>query len=308
MEKKLAQLLTGICNGWHARKPYLQDRLLQYILLTRFDKPIGTLLLLWPTLWALWIAAEGTPSLHLLFVFTAGVLLTRSAGVVMNDIADRKFDLHVARTSTRPLTTGRVSPREALLLATTLTLLAFLLVLTTNRLTIMLSVAAIPLACLYPYMKRHTYVPQFFMGLAFSWGIPMAFAAQTGSVSRIAWLLYTANILWAMVYDTIYAMVDREDDIKIGVKSMAILFGETDRFFIGIMQLLFLLVLLLIGIQLEYGNYYYWSLVLTLLLFVYHQYLIRNRHAGDCFRAFLNNNWVGTAVFAGIVLNYLYNR
>ncbi len=296
-------------RAWlHDNKPFIRERLQQYALLMRVDKPIGSLLLLWPTLWALWIAAEGAPSLHLLFVFIFGVFLTRSAGVVINDIADRNFDPHVKRTRSRPLALGIVSPKEALGLAMVLFLLAFLLVLTTNRLTILLSFAAVLLAVIYPYTKRYTYIPQFFMGLAFSWGIPMAFAAQTNNVPRIAWLLYIANILWAMVYDTIYAMVDKEDDIKIGVKSTAILFDDADRFIIGILQIMFALVLVIIGKQLEFGRYFFWSLAVVLVLMVYHQYLIKYRQPADCFRAFLNNNWVGTVVFAGIVLNYLFGN
>ncbi|MFT5350792.1 MAG: 4-hydroxybenzoate polyprenyltransferase, partial [Gammaproteobacteria bacterium] len=192
-------------DGLTARWPDIRSRLKQYILLTRLNKPIGSFLLLWPTLWALWIAAEGMPSLHLFLVFFLGTFLTRSAGCVMNDYADRSFDRHVERTQFRPLTTGTVSTKEAFLVAITLLVMAFLLVLTTNRLTILLSFVAIPLAIVYPYMKRHTYLPQFFLGLAFSWGIPMAFAAQSGVVPRIAWLIFIANVLWTVVFDTIYA-------------------------------------------------------------------------------------------------------
>lgn len=293
---------------WRDNQPVFKERLQQYLLLIRFHKPIGTLLLLWPTLWALWIAAEGVPSIHLLFVFIGGVFLTRSAGVVMNDLADRKFDLHVDRTRTRPLTTGKVTPKEALGLAALLFLLAFLLVLTTNRLTVLLSFVGIGLATIYPYMKRYTYLPQFFLSLSFSWGIPMAFAAQTGTVPKIAWLVYIANILWTMVYDTIYAMVDREDDIKIGIKSTAILFADADRFIIAIMQIMCILVLVIVGRQLEFGEYFFWSLALAAVLMLYHQYLIKDRIPPQCFRAFLNNNWVGTVIFAGIVLNYLFSN
>jgi len=287
------------------RKPFIKDRLQQYAILTRLDKPIGALLLLWPTLWALWIASEGHPSVHLVCVFVLGVFLTRSAGCVMNDYADRDIDLHVDRTSTRPLTTGTVTNREAFYVIVFLLTVAFLLVLTTNRFTVLLSFVAIPLAGFYPYMKRITYIPQFFMGLAFSWGIPMAFAAQTNSLPRIVWLLYIANILWAMVYDTIYAMVDREHDIKIGVKSAAILFDDSDRQIIGIMQVMMLTVLVIIGKQLGLSPIYYAALAVASGLVVYHQYLIRDRNPERCFQAFMHNNWLGTVVFAGIVLHYL---
>jgi len=285
--------------------PLIRERLSPYIQLTRLDRPIGAYLLLWPTLWALWIASEGFPSLHLFLVFTLGVFLTRSAGCVFNDIADRKFDPHVRRTACRPVASGTIRVPEALGVASALLLLAFLLVLTTNLLTVLLSFVAVLLAVIYPLMKRYTYVPQFFLGLAFSWGIPMAFAAVTGTVPVIAWLLYIANILWAMIYDTIYAMVDREDDIRIGVKSTAILFEEADRLFIGILQLMFLSVLIIIGIRIAAGSLYYSALVPVTGLMLYHQYLIRNREPDACFRAFLNNNWLGITVLGGLCLTYL---
>jgi 4-hydroxybenzoate polyprenyltransferase len=290
-----------IANG-----PGIRDRLQQYILLTRLNRPIGSFLLLWPTLWALWIAAEGLPSLHLFVVFVLGTFLTRSAGCVMNDYADRDFDAHVERTKGRPLATGKVEPKEALIVALSLVAAAFLLVLTTNRLTILLSFAAVPLAIIYPYMKRHTYLPQFFLGLAFSWGIPMAFAAQTGSVSRVAWLIFIANLLWTVVFDTIYAMVDREYDLQIGVKSTAILFDDADRMIIGIIQGMVIIVLLVIGNQLELDWLYYASLVAAAGFFVYQQYLIKDRKPDKCFQAFLNNNWFGATVFIGIALSYSY--
>ena len=287
--------------------PVVRERLRRYLALIRFDKPIGTFLLLWPALWALWIAAEGFPSLHLFLVFTLGVFLTRSSGVIINDFADRKFDRHVDRTRQRPLATGDVAPREALIVAGTLLLTAFLLVLSTNRFTVYLSFCAIPLMIIYPYMKRHTYIPQFFLGVAFSWSIPMVFAAQTGSLPRIAWLLFIANTLWVVIFDTIYAMVDREDDLKVGIKSTAILFAESDRFIIGILQGMLLVVFVIIGMQLKSGFIYYGSLVVVTAIMIYHQVLIKDRLPEQCFRAFLNNGWLGAVVFAGICLDYLYN-
>lgn len=285
--------------------PPVQARLLLYVDLTRLNKPIGILLLLWPTLWAIWIAASGTPTLHLLLVFTLGVVLTRSAGCIFNDMSDRKLDVQVSRTAQRPLATGRIKPGEALLLACVLLLIAFLVVLTTNRFTVTLSFVAIPLAVIYPFMKRYTYVPQFFLGLAFSWGIPMAFAATSESIPPIAWLLFIANILWSVIYDTIYAMVDREDDLRAGIKSTAILFDDADRSIIGILQLMFLAVLIITGVQINANMLYYICLTVAAALMIYHQYLIRDRVPDACFRAFLHNNWVGMSIFAGVYLNYL---
>lgn len=285
--------------------PPIRERLLLYVELTRLNRPIGILLLLWPTLWAVWVATAGRPSLHLLAVFTLGVILTRSAGCVLNDMADRRFDAQVRRTAMRPLATGRLTPREALAVACGLLLIAFMLVLTMNRLTVFLSFVAIPLVLIYPLMKRYTYVPQFFLGLAFSWGIPMAFAAATGDIPQVAWLLFIANILWSVVYDTIYAMVDREDDLKAGVKSTAILFDDADRVIIGILQLMFLTVMVLAGIQIDAKMLYYASLLPAAVLMIWHQYLIRHRQPDACFRAFLNNHWVGLTLLAGLYLNYL---
>jgi 4-hydroxybenzoate polyprenyltransferase len=281
-----------------------RERLPVYFVLIRADRPAGALLLLWPTLWALWIAARGPPTLHLLAVFVAGVFLTRSAGCVINDLADRDFDPHVERTRDRPLATGSVNPVEALRVAGALLAVAFLLVLTTNRLTVLLSFVALPLAALYPYMKRVTYIPQFFLGLAFSWGIPMAFAAQTGTVPVSAWLIFIANVLWAMIYDTMYAMVDREDDLRVGVKSTAILFDDADRMIIGIMQGMMLLVLAIAGQRLGAGAYYFGGVLVAGLLMTHHQYLIRDRSREGCFRAFRGNNWLGLALFVAIVLEY----
>ena len=289
-----------------ANWPQIKNKLTLYIQLTRMNKPIGSLLLLWPTLWALWIAAKGLPSLHLFIVFVMGTFLARSAGCVMNDYADREFDLHVERTKFRPLATAKVSTKEAFTVAIILLLLAFLLVLTTNRLCVLLSLVAIPLATIYPYMKRHTYLPQFFLGLAYSWGVPMAFAAQTGEVPTLAWLVFIANLLWAVVFDTIYAMVDREYDLEIGIKSTAILFDDADRMIIGIIQCMVLLVLAIIGNQLEFSWIYYTSLVVAAGFSAYQQFLIRDRTPEKCFQAFLNNNWFGASVFTGITLHYLY--
>jgi 4-hydroxybenzoate polyprenyltransferase len=285
--------------------PEIRRRLLLYLRLTRMDKPIGSLLLLWPTLWALWIAAEGFPSLHLLLVFILGTFLARSAGCAVNDFADRDFDPHVSRTVARPLAAGAIAPREAIAVAGVLLLLAFLLVLTTNRFTVLLSLGAVPLLAVYPFMKRYTYIPQFFLGLAFSWGIPMAFAAVDNALTKVTWLLYVANVLWVVIFDTIYAMVDREHDIRIGVKSTAILFADADRFIIGIMQVLLLTALVVVGLQLELARFYYLSLLLVGMIMLYHQYLIRGREPEQCFRAFLNNNWLGAAVFAGLFFSYL---
>ena len=280
------------------------QRLRQYILLMRLDRPIGIFLLLWPTLWALWVAAGGIPDYWVATVFVLGVVLMRSAGCVINDYADRDIDRHVERTSNRPLTAGRVTSKEALLLFAVLSLTAFGLVLTMNLLTILLSLVGAVLAASYPFMKRYTYLPQVYLGLAFGWSVPMAFAAQTGTVPVVAWLLLIATVLWATAYDTMYAMVDRPDDLKIGVKSTAILFGTADRAIIAIIQGMTLLVLLIVGKRLELGVYYYSGLGVALLLMCYQQYLIQNRDGMNCFRAFLNNNWVGVAVFAGIVLHY----
>jgi 4-hydroxybenzoate polyprenyltransferase len=291
---------------WIKQKwPLIKNRLFLYFRVTRLDKPIGTMLLLWPTLWALWLAAEGFPTPHLFLVFTLGVFLTRSSGCVFNDIADKDYDSKVERTKYRPITTGEIDSKEAILVAIILLTVAFFLVLTTNKLTVFLSFVAIPLAIIYPYMKRYTYVPQFFLGLAFSWGIPMAFAAQTNAIPPIAWLLFIANILWVVVYDTIYAIVDREYDLKIGVKSTAILFGESDRLFIGILQFMLIIVLSLIGIQINADMIYYWFLVPSSILMVYHQHLIKNRIPDRCFRAFLSNNWLGAAIFGGFIFNFL---
>ncbi len=273
--------------------------------LIRFDKPIGTLLLLWPALWALWLAAQGVPDYTLLAIFLAGTFLTRSAGCIINDLADRNLDGAVARTNARPLVTGAITVREAVALFVALMLLAFILVLFTNRLTVILSIGAVILASSYPFMKRYMQLPQLVLGAAFSWSIPMAFAAQSGALPPALWLVYLGNLLWTMAYDTAYAMVDREDDLKIGIKSTAILFGQHDRLMIALLQVSSLICLYLAGQAFGLGLYYNASLIVSAALFGYHQYLIRERKPDDCFRAFLHNNWVGMAIFVGVALNYL---
>ncbi|MES2673203.1 MAG: 4-hydroxybenzoate octaprenyltransferase [Pseudomonadota bacterium] len=278
-----------------------------YASLMRLDKPIGILLLLWPTLWSLWLAAKGLPRWDLLLIFTLGVILMRSAGCVINDFADRKIDGKVARTQGRPLVTGAVSSRAAIILFVVLCLMALGLVLLTDPLTIKLSVGGLVLAFIYPFMKRHTHLPQIILGAAFAWGVPMAFAAQAGELKKDMWLIYLTVVLWTVVYDTFYAMVDRADDIKIGVKSTAILFGEQDRFITGALQAMTLYSLYLIGQHFNLGIFYYLSLVNVAGLFCYQQVLIRYREPAACFKAFLNNNWVGAVVFLGIAVDLAIN-
>jgi 4-hydroxybenzoate polyprenyltransferase len=280
-------------------------KLRDYAQLMRLHRPIGILLLLWPTLWALWIAGQGRPDLHVFVAFVLGVVLMRSAGCVINDYADRDFDQHVARTRDRPIAAGRVSPREALALFAVLCLIAFALVLTLNRLTILLSFAGAFLAATYPFLKRYSHLPQFYLGMAFGWGIPMAFAAQTGGVPGLAWILFAANIFWAVAYDTAYAMVDREDDLKVGVKSTAILFGRHDRALIFVFHIVTIALLALTGALAGLGLGYYAGLTAASGFALYQQRLMRSRDRDGCFRAFLNNNWFGAAVFAGLVLDYL---
>ncbi len=281
------------------------ERATQYYYLTRLHRPIGILLLLWPTGWALWVAASGWPDWPVLLVFLLGVVLMRSAGCVINDFADRDFDPQISRTRERPIASGKVTPGEALWLFTGLCLLAFLLVLSMNRLTIYLSFVAVALAAVYPFMKRYTHLPQVVLGMAFGWSIPMAFAAQTGEVPRIAWLIYVINVLWSVIYDTMYAMVDREDDLRAGVKSTAVLFAEADRVIIGILQVFMLLGLVLLGGQLGLSTAYNAGIAVAAGLSLYQQYLIRDREPAACFKAFLNNSWLGFAVFAGLFLSYL---
>lgn len=283
----------------------VRQRAYQYAVLARLNKPIGIFLLLWPTLWALWIAAEGVPRPGVLIVFVLGVVLMRSAGCVINDYADREIDPRVNRTKDRPIAAGKVSADEAMLLFMALCFSAFLLVLTMNTFTILLSLGGVMLAAIYPFMKRYTHMPQVVLGMAFGWAVPMAFAAQTNSVPKIAWLLYVVTVLWAVIYDTMYAMADRMDDLKIGVKSTAILFGDADRVIIGILQAMMLFALYLIGQQAKLGDAYTIAILITVGLMIYQQYLIRFRQPAACISAFLNNNWLGLALFTGIVVNYI---
>jgi 4-hydroxybenzoate polyprenyltransferase len=280
-----------------------RERLPHYWQLIRGDRPIGILLLLWPTWWALWLAADGFPSLKLLAIFTLGVWLTRSAGCVINDYSDRWLDGQVERTRDRPLATGAVSPREALAMFVVMMLVAFALVCFTNRLTIYLSVAGVFLAATYPLLKRHTYLPQVYLGLAFGWGIPMAFAATQGSVPPLAWLLFLGNLLWTTAYDTWYAMVDRDDDLRMGAKSTAILFGDADLFALGVLYVGFLVTMALLGRQAHLGFNYAISLLVAAGFIVWQFVSARDRSRDRCFAAFLNNQWVGLSVFAGIALD-----
>jgi len=274
-------------------------------LITRFDKPIGSYLLLWPTYWALWIASDGAPSLHLFFVFTLGVFVMRSAGCVINDFADRHVDGKVKRTQQRPLVSGLMTSREAIILFFCLIFIALMLVLTLSDYTIALSLVAVLLATSYPFMKRYTQLPQVVLGAAFSWGMIMAFAEAKGDIPPVAWLLFSANILWTVAYDTMYAMVDRDDDLKIGVKSTAILFGQNDKRIIGFLQLLTLALLLTAGEMLAFGWPYQLSLVICAGFFSYQQMLIVNRDRDLCFKAFLNNHYAGLVVFVGVFIEYI---
>jgi 4-hydroxybenzoate polyprenyltransferase len=287
--------------AWHER---LQPHLRRYWKLVRGDRPIGWMLLLWPTWWALWLAAEGLPPLGILFIFTAGVWLMRSAGCIINDYADRWLDPHVERTRDRPLATGEVAPREALILFAVLALVAFGLVLLTNRLTVYLSFVGIALAASYPYLKRHTWFPQVYLGVAFGWAIPMAFAAVTGEVPPLAWLAFLANVLWATGYDTWYAMVDRDDDIRMGARSTAILFGDLDLVAQGVLFGSFLVTLVMLGQRAALGWPYLVGVGVAAVLVGWHFWLARSRSREGCFRAFLSNHWVGMAVFAGIAGSY----
>lgn len=276
-----------------------------YSRLMRTDRPIGSLLLLWPTYWALWIAARGVPDWHILIIFTIGVFSMRAAGCVINDFADRKFDGSVERTKNRPLPRGDVTEKEAKILFAVLVLVSFGLVLTLNTMTIWLSVAGLALAWVYPFVKRVSHLPQVVLGAAFGWSIPMAFAAVSESLPAACWLLFAVNIVWSVVYDTQYAMVDRNDDLKIGVKSTAILFGRFDKIIIGILQLVMILMLLWIGLMVNLSGIFYWSLLLAGALFVYQQRLMADRERDPCFQAFMNNNYVGFILFLGMLVSYL---
>jgi 4-hydroxybenzoate polyprenyltransferase len=281
----------------------MMERLRQYWLLARFDRPIGTLILLWPTLWALWVAGKGRPDTLVLAVFCLGVVLMRAAGCVINDYADRDFDPHVERTKQRPIAAGKVSPKEALIVFAVLCLSAFGLVLLMNSYTILLSFIGAVLAASYPFMKRYTHLPQAYLGMAFGWAVPMAFAAQLDTIPAVGWVMYLAVMLWALVYDTMYAMVDKDDDLKIGVKSTAILFGDYDRHIMAVLQVVILGLLIAVGLIGQLGWPYYGGLVIAASLSVYQQKLIFHREKAQCFQAFLNNHWFGMAVFAGLLLD-----
>lgn len=282
----------------------LHPRAWDFVQLTRMDKPIGVYLLLWPTLWALWIAGEGRPSLANVLIFVTGVVLMRAAGCVINDFADRKVDGHVKRTEARPLVSGRISSREALVFFAVLVSASFALVLCTNSQTVGLSVGGLVLAASYPFMKRYTYYPQVVLGMAFSWGMLMAFTAETGHLPAAAWLLWIANLLWTVAYDTYYAMTDRDDDLRIGVKSTAILFGDADRLIIVILQGLALACLLLAGARFGLGGGFYLGLAVAAGCFAWQWWRTRDRDRMKCFQAFLHNHWAGLAIFVGIVVDY----
>lgn len=273
----------------------------QYISLVRLNKPIGILLLLWPTLWALWLAGNGHPDIYVVIIFTLGVILMRSAGCIINDIADRHVDAHVTRTAQRPLATKKISTHAALILFAALCLCAFLLVLLLNRYTILLAFAGLALAIGYPFLKRVTHLPQLGLGLAFAWGIPMAFAAIQNTIPASAWILFLAAAIWPVIYDTMYAMVDQADDVNIGIKSTAILFGKQTVPILGFLQLVFLALMSWVGILFNLPWPYFLSLFFGLLLFGYQLSLIKDHQREKCFRAFLNNHWVGMVVFVGIL-------
>ena len=277
-----------------------------YIDLTRLNRPIGIWLLLWPTLWAVWIAGRGKPDPRIFLVFVTGTVLMRSAGCAVNDYADRSFDPHVARTAERPLAAGRITTTEALILFGVLALASLTLVLQLSKLTLLFALGGAFLAVTYPFIKRFLSVPQMYLGVAFGWGIPMAFAAELDHVPPVAWLFVLANMIWVTVYDTIYAMVDRDDDVRIGVRSTAILFGDSDRHIIGVLQALTVLTLYLAGRQLHMGGWYYAGLIAGALFFVRHLWMIRNRDREGCFRAFLDSHYFGLSVFIGILLNYQF--
>lgn len=281
------------------------ERWSAYARLMRLDKPIGSLLLLWPTLWALWIAGQGQPDPRIVLIFVAGVFVMRSAGCVMNDIADRNFDPHVERTKDRPLAKLEISVKAALVLFVVLGIIALALIATLNRPTIYLAAVGLLLAVTYPFTKRITMLPQLYLGVAFGWGIPMAFSAHLETVSLTGWLVLLANIFWAGAYDTFYAMVDRDDDLRIGVKSLAVLSGQRVRQVIGVFQVLTLATLILVGVLNQFNGYYYLGLCGAATIAVWHQYMCRNEDRDKCFKAFLGNSWFGASVFGGVVLAYL---
>lgn len=285
----------------------IPPRIQHYLELTRLTRPIGIYLLLWPTLWGLWVAAEGWPGWHLFLVFTLGTVLTRSAGCIANDLADMRFDGAVKRTEDRVLVTGRVDPLEAIIITGGILFLALLLVLTTNALTVLLAGLAVLVTLVYPFMKRYTYLPQAVLGIAFSFGIPMAFTAVSEEIPQVVWLLVTANLLWVVAYDTQYAMVDRDDDLRLGLKSTAILFADLDRHMLVILQVAFLVTMLLVGRNAELTHWFYLGLSGATGLFIYQGYLTFDRSRSGCFEAFLNNHWVGLSVFIGLALHYALN-
>ncbi len=284
----------------------VMERLEQYAILVRLNKPIGILLLLWPTLISLWIAAQGWPDAKVLLVFILGVVLMRSAGCAINDYADRDIDGSVARTKDRPIVSGKVSEKEALIVFAVLSICAFGLVLLMNKLTIMMSLVGVVLAASYPFMKRYHFLPQVHLGAAFGWTVPMAFTAQANELTPLTWLLFLTTVLWTTAYDTMYAMADREDDLKIGVKSTAILFGPLDKKIIGIIQAMLIMALFLIGQRAELSGFYYTGVVAATVLAIWQQYLIKDREPKHCFQAFLNNNWFGMVLFIGVVLDYQF--
>ena len=288
--------------------PSIGAKMRAYAQLMRLNRPIGIWLLLWPVMWALWLSSNGRPDPHVFVVFVLGVVLTRSAGCAINDFADRNFDGHVQRTRDRPLVTGQLQPSDAVILCIALGAIAFGLVMTLNQLTQLLALAGAFLVMTYPFLKRFFPLPQFYLGAAFTWSVPMAFAAQTGTVPRLAWLLFIAGLLWTMAYDTMYAMVDREDDRKLGIRSSAILFGDADRFIVGVMQLMSLFALWLAGRELELGLWYRVGLAGAAVFALYEQILIRHRKPEKCFQAFLNNNYFGMSIFIGIALEYLWKQ
>ncbi len=283
----------------------IEDRVKQYWVLSRFDKPIGILILLWPALWALWVASSGKPDYYVLLVICLGVVLMRAAGCVINDYADRDFDPHVERTKQRPIAAGKVTPKEALWLFVILCLIAFSLVLTLNYYTIALSFVAAFLAGSYPFMKRYTHLPQAYLGIAFGWAVPMSFSAQVNQIPTVAWVMYLAVVLWALVYDTMYAMVDKDDDLKIGVKSTAILFGVYDRQIMAVLQVIIIGLLVVVGLMQALTWPYYAGVIVATGLCIYQQKLIFHREKALCFKAFLNSNYFGMAVFIGLSLSYL---
>lgn len=287
--------------------PQLAVQLRNYGRLMRVDRPIGFWLLLWPTLWALWLAGEGHPDQGLFVVFVVGVFVMRSAGCVLNDYVDRNIDPYVERTRSRPIASGAVTPLEGLTLFVALALIAIGLATMLNRQAQLLAVVAGGLTVVYPFVKRFVSIPQFILGAAFGWAAPMAFAAQTGEIPQLAWIVFGAALIWAVVYDTFYAMVDRDDDRRIGVKSTAILFGDTDLFVVAGLQLVMLTALVFVGLRAELGFWYYLSLAAAAGLMAYHQWLARRRDPEGCFRAFLHNHYIGLVVFIGIVLHYSFN-